>query len=202
MPFVPFVTVTLPKRLLVAALAALVIGGAAWLIARAGEPARRPSFAPAQSAGIAAEAAAVPGEPAPDFMLPNLQGEPVSLASLRGRPVIVYFWATWCHYCLETMPELQSLRQQHQPAGLEILAVNILESADKVRAHARRHGLTLPILLDQEGRVTQNYAVRATPAYYLIDRSGNVREILIGAAHPEELAQRLEAILSSEPSPG
>lgn len=135
------------------------------------------------------------GQPAPEFSLPDLSDNLVSLSSFRGRPVIVYFWATWCHYCLESMPRLQSVRSQHKSAGLEVLAINILESPDRVRAHARRHGLSLPILLDREAQVTRAYLVRATPSYYFIDADGVLKHIAVGSLEPDALDHHLQAIL-------
>lgn len=199
MPPVSFVAVRLSKRFLLAALLALALGGAA-LLARVLVPAltwHGPAVG-VRGQPAAVLAAARPGEPAPQFTLVGPDGKTVSLAALRGRPVILYFWATWCRYCQETLPELQALRHARSRAGLEVLAVNILESSAKVRAYLRQHGISLPVLLDHDGRVSQLYAVRATPSYYLIDPEGVLRDVLIGAVPPEELAARLESLLSSE----
>lgn len=135
------------------------------------------------------------GQPAPDFSLPDLSGKQVIRSSFQGRPVIVYFWATWCHYCRESMPHLEAAKAQHQADGLEVLAINILESADRVRAHARRHGISLPILLDLEAKATQAYLVRATPSYYFIDPEGVLRDVVVGSLEPEALQERIESIL-------
>lgn len=197
MAAVPFISVVIPKRRIIVALLVISAGGAAWLAAHwLGQPGRtaRPSLAVSSSAAI--EVLAEPGKPAPGFTLMDLEGREVSLGSFYGRPVVLYFWATWCHYCLEALPELQAARQKHMDSGLEILAVNILESPDKVRAYARRHGLALPILLDLEARVTQEYAVRATPTYYFIDAVGTLQGVLVGAARPGELDERLQALLA------
>jgi len=84
---------------------------------------------------------------------------------------------------------------------LEVLAVNILENKERVNAHVRRHNLALPVLLDQTALVTRLYGVRATPTYYLIDRDGTVRAIIVGAARPGVLQDRLETLFFT-PSPG
>lgn len=213
-----FYTVVIPKRLL---LVTVILGLLAVTVWRACER-RYPTPPPERIAQLmqavassAVPAAASPtgptallpaypvaqnlavGEPAPDFSLVDLSGRVISLSSLRGRPVIVYFWATWCHYCIETMPRLQAARAEHQLAGLEVLAVNILENPDRVRAHARRHGLSLPILLDRDATVTQAYLVRATPSYYFIDRGGILRHIAVGALDPDALADHLDSLLAA-----
>lgn len=196
-----FITVVIPKRFLFLALGLGVLALAAWSGWESRYPAPTPYHAaqtttalPSTTQSPQSQTVAI-GQPAPDFSLPDLGGNRLSLSSFRGQPVVVYFWATWCHYCLDSMADLQAARALHKELGLEILAINILESAERVRAHARRHGLTLPILLDLEALATQSYLVRATPTYYLIDHDGVLRDIAVGALDPQTLNDRLKSIL-------
>ena len=182
-----------PKRVLLLTLVAGIFALTAWLNWERSYPGPAANvLAPADSTHRTAI-----GEQAPDFSLPNLAGANVALSSLRGRPVVLYFWATWCHYCLEAMPELEAVRAEYKEAGLEVLAVNILENPEKVRAHVRRHNLSLPILLDLEALVTQSYVVRATPTYFLIDHEGILRDVIVGSPDPGVLQGRLQSILQS-----
>lgn len=135
------------------------------------------------------------GREAPDFTLTRLDGSRTALSAYRGRPVILYFWATWCSYCIEGMPELHALKRQYEEQGLEILAIDIMESADKVGRSVAAHGITLPVLLDDAGRVTEQYLVKATPTYIFIDRDGVYRDILVGAAREGALEGRLHPLL-------
>lgn len=195
-----FVSVVVPWRRLrvfLVALAAVALFFGLWLT----RPAPYPGPAAHVVAQEASDQTASLDQPAPDFTLPDLDGSPVSLSSFAGRPVIVYFWATWCHYCVPSMQELQAIRAQYRDQGLEVLAVNILENKERVNAHVRRHNLALPVLLDQTALVTRLYGVRATPTYYLIDRDGTVRAIIVGAARPGVLQDRLETLFFT-PSPG
>lgn len=136
------------------------------------------------------------GEPAPDFTLTDLEGKAHSLAAYRGRPVILYFWASWCPYCTNEMPQLNRVRAAYQDAGLEILAVNILEQAAKVRSVSRSLGIEYPVLLDEAGVVTRTFAVRATPTYVLIDREGVFRDVIVGSPREGVLKAKLEPLLA------
>lgn len=136
------------------------------------------------------------GEPAPDFTLTDVDGKAHSLAAYRGRPVVLYFWASWCPYCTNEMPQLNRVRAAYQEAGLEILAVNILEQPAKARSVSRSLGVEYPVLLDETGAVTRTFAVRATPTYVLIDREGIYRDVIVGSPREGVLQAKLEPLLA------
>ena len=193
---VTFHVVRLPKALLVLL---FCLGVAAWVGYRAQfvadyVPAAAPPEAGTPEQGPAANLAE-PGKPAPDFALPSLDGGTVSLSAYRGRPVILYFWASWCSYCLEGMPDLEALRDQYREQGLEVLAINIMESADKAKRTVSALRVSLPVLLDTSGEVTEQYLVKATPTYVFIDRDGVYRDALIGKAREGALEGRLQPLL-------
>lgn len=142
------------------------------------------------------------GKTAPDFTLENLEGEPVSLSALRGRPVVLYFWATWCSYCTSDLPRLAEVYSRHRSDGLEVLAIDILESKERVARAAADLRLPFPVLLDADARASQLYAVRATPTYVFIDRAGVVRSILIGSPRPGAVEGRMAPILKPLEEPG
>lgn len=135
------------------------------------------------------------GKVVPDFTLADIDGRAVSLSAYRGRPVIVYFWASWCPYCIDEMPGFNGLRDKYQDAGLEILAVNILEQAAHVRASAREMNLSYPVLLDQDARVTRSFVIRATPTFILIDRNGVYHDVVIGSPREGVLEGKIEALI-------
>lgn len=121
------------------------------------------------------------GSTAPGFTLPNLDGGPnVSLASLRGRVVLINFWATWCEPCKKEMPAMERLYQAHRERGFELLAISVGEAADVVRPFRDQLGFTFPVLLDREKRVAQSYQTFRFPESYLVGRDGRVVERYVG----------------------
>src|SRR5438445_6553903 len=104
-------------------------------------------LAAAAAPGLWAASTPAIGDEAPPFTLDDLAGREVSLASFRGRPVILHFWATWCPVCREEMPILEEAARD-RPADLTVLGINLAERRDKVAAYARGAGLTFPVLLD------------------------------------------------------
>ena len=135
------------------------------------------TLAAAPSEALLAELQLVPGGGAtpPALSLPDLDGRTVSLAGLRGQVVLVYFWATWCPYCVRELPStIESLQRRYRDQGLTVLAVNFEERREKVSAWVRARGLSMPVLLDADGDVSGDYRVTATPTAVLLDREGRV----------------------------
>ena len=109
------------------------------------------------------------GGATPALVLGNPAGQPVDLAQLRGKVVLVNFWATWCAPCVEEMPALARLRARLGPRGFEVLAVNQGEMPARVTAFAERAGLDLPVVLDREKSVSKDWKVRALPTTFVVD---------------------------------
>jgi peroxiredoxin len=123
-----------------------------------------------------------PAEPTPasDLELLDLTGHPVRLHDLRGRVVLLNFWATWCAPCREEMPALETLTRELGPRGLAVVGVNFKESRREVEAFMKEYRLTFPTLLDGDGRVAERYQVFALPVTFLVDRRGRVVGIVLG----------------------
>ncbi|MBI4504493.1 MAG: TlpA family protein disulfide reductase [Chloroflexi bacterium] len=136
------------------------------------------------------------GQPAPAFALSGLDGRRVDLADYRGRPVIINFWATWCVPCRKEMPDLEAAARQHREHGLIVLAVNVQEEPERVRAFLDELRLRelLP-LLDTNATVVARYQVVSLPTTYLVDRRGQLRDRHVGQLDAGDLARRLERIL-------
>lgn len=140
------------------------------------------------------------GRPAPDFTLGDLDGRNVSLSAYKGRPVVLYFWASWCRYCRDEMPRLDEwLQDAQQSADFVLFAVNIMESAATVQETLEALGVDLPVLLDRDGHVARQYLVYGTPSYYFIDAEGILRGRIFGSARPETLRARLAEIVNMPP---
>jgi cytochrome c biogenesis protein CcmG/thiol:disulfide interchange protein DsbE len=116
------------------------------------------------------------GFQAPDFALPNLEGETVSLGDLRGQLVLVNFWATWCEPCRDELPAIQEVYQNSD--DLVVLGVDLQEGIEDVKAFIEKEGLTFPILLDKDGHVSNMYRTRDLPTSFFLNADG-----IIGAVH-------------------
>lgn len=122
------------------------------------------------------------GDPAPEFRLSSLDGKAVDLSSLRGKVVMVHFWATWCPPCVEELPTLERLYRTHFGKDLEILAVSVDEGgAGAVVPFMQKNRFALPILLNPDQSVSRSYGTFKFPETYLVDREGVVRKKVIGA---------------------
>ena len=121
------------------------------------------------------------GNPAPDFQLQDLDGQPVALSNLKGKAVLLNFWATWCPPCRREMPYLQEICDEWPEEWLVVLTINIGESASKVREFIQNYGLSFPVLLDTKEDVAQKYNIRGIPTTFFIDKDGIIREQIIGA---------------------
>lgn len=118
--------------------------------------------------------------PVPPLSGPDLAGQHWDLAALRGRAVLVNFWATWCAPCKEEMPTLQALADL---AGdrLAVLAVNVRESPRRVARYVQQAGLRLVVLPDPQGRITGDWGARVFPTTVLVDRAGRPQRVVTGA---------------------
>jgi len=142
------------------------------------------------------------GRAAPDFVLERLGGGSLRLSELQGGPVLVNFWASWCPPCREELPVLVDAYETHRGAGLTVVAVNLQEADDQVRAFAEEYGLTFPVVIDRDGEVADAWRlggpIRGLPSSYFLDERGVVRDVFYGPLTQRELETRLEAIFSSE----
>ena len=134
-----------------------------------------------QPTGSSATAAPQIGKLAPDFQLPNLDGQVVTLSDLRGKPVLINFWATWCLPCREEMPYLQQIYDEWTGKGLVLLAIDIGETPDTVKEFMQEYDLSMPVLLDTSQGVAQRYNITGIPTTFLIDTDGIIRAKVIGA---------------------
>jgi thiol-disulfide isomerase/thioredoxin len=128
--------------------------------------------------------------PAPDFVLGDMDEEKVSLKELRGKVVLINFWATWCPPCRREMPSMERLYQKINGDNFTVLAVNQMEAEDLVFAFTGQLevDLTFTILFDKDSSVSQAFNVKGLPTSYLIDKKGNIRYRAIGGRefdHPE-----------------
>jgi len=122
-------------------------------------------------------------KPAPDFILKDIHGKPISLAQFKGKPVLLNFWATWCGPCREELPSMQRLHKASKNnGGFQIIAISIDRfNMKKVNQYAEDLSLTFPILIDPDRETRKNYFIRGLPTSYLIDSEGKLRGFVSGA---------------------
>jgi cytochrome c-type biogenesis protein len=115
------------------------------------------------------------GEPAPAFAATTLAGDSLALADLKGQPVLLNLWATWCIPCRKEVPELQALHEKLTARGLKVVGVSVDDGGDDaVREFVREFGVTYTILRDPAQNVYSAFFVPGVPATFLIDRSGKI----------------------------
>ncbi len=158
-------------------------------------PAAPSISAPADSGDLAAlEVAPRQGALAPDFSLFNLEGEQITLSELRGHPVMINLWATWCAPCRIEMPHIQDRFERYAGEGFLVLAIDFDEPADIVADFRDELGLTFDILLDPGAEVQELYRNRNYPSTFFVDADGVIQVQHIGLMTEGQLDENLAAI--------
>lgn len=138
------------------------------------------------------------GESAPAFVLADLDGNPLSLGDLRGRPVIVNFWASDCGPCIEEFPLLTAAAAAHQGDQLAVVGIVVRDSSEAARDFLARMGATWPSAMDPGDAVASQYGIIGPPDSFFINRDGIVVSRQIGPLSAVDLERRLAGILGEE----
>ena len=148
-----------------------------------------------------AEMPALEGSPAPDFTLNDLSGKPVQLSALKGKVVLVNFWATWCPPCREEIPSMIRLNQLMQGKNFQMLAISIDEGGKgAVQEFFKKGRGSLPVLLDSDGKQARRYGTTGVPETFIIDARGIIRKKVIGGVDwsSPEVVQFLEQMMQTK----
>ena len=132
---------------------------------------------------------------APDFTLIATNGEMITLSELRGQPVVLNFWATWCPPCRAEMPALQQASRDFNGQAT-IIGVNQGESAEQITSFAFDLGIAFPLLVDENNAVNRLYRISALPTTYFIGADGVVQEVFTGTLNGGVIADRVEGMLA------
>lgn len=133
------------------------------------------------------------GKRAPNFSMTLDDGRTITLHDLKGRPVMINFWATWCGPCRIEMPEI--VRTAQSTPELAVLAVNVQEQLPLVQSFAEDFAMDLPIIRDEEGSIQNLYQIRGMPTTYFVDKNGAIRAVWAGVLTPARLAELLDQIM-------
>jgi peroxiredoxin/outer membrane lipoprotein-sorting protein len=141
------------------------------------------------------EGSAFVGKPAPPFKLTALDGKSqVALTALKGKVVVLDFWAVWCPHCVDEMPSLNQFAEQRKNTGVVVLAIDQDDDKEKVKPFVAEHNLTLQVLLDDGHKVSEDYGVNGIPHTVVIGRDGQVKNVFIGygPGSDEKLAKAVD----------
>jgi peroxiredoxin len=147
-------------------------------------------------------AAATKGHSAPDFVLTDLQGRTVKLSDLRGKAVVLNFWATWCPPCKEEIPWFVELQKRYGSQGLQIVGVSMDDDRDQkdVEKFAAANSINYPVLLGKENVAEQYGGIDYLPTTFYIDRDGIVMDRVFGQPGRDEIEQNVKRAIASKPS--
>ena len=137
---------------------------------------------------------ALVGKAAPDFTLSTVEGKAYSLSALKGKPVLLDFWATWCGPCRKAMPLVEKLSQEYKDEGLTVLGVDAREEREVVAAFLKKTPLPYAAVLSGESTVLADYEVKGYPTFVLVDREGKIAAYEIGFGGEEMLRGMLEKV--------
>lgn len=141
------------------------------------------------------------GGPAPDFTLTLLDGKEIRLSDLRGQPVVVNFWASWCYpACWNEAPRLEATWQRYKDQGVMLIGIIYQDAEKNAREFIAEHGKTYPNGMDVKSRIAIEYGVFGIPETFFIDREGNVAHKHIGEIEMETLTAETEALLLKPPA--
>lgn len=127
------------------------------------------------------------GQRAPEFALPSLGGSTVALSSMKGKVVLIDFWAQWCEPCKKELPQLDRLARQYAQKGVVVVAVNIDKQRDNAARMVKQLGVTMPVLLDPAGSVAGAYDLPKMPTSFVVDKKGIVRYVNEGFDGPKDV---------------
>ena len=137
------------------------------------------------------------GVQAPEIGLRDTEGHEIRVAGLRGKVVLVDFWASWCRPCQEELPVLEQLYQRYRERGLVVVGVNVDQRASNMSRFLSRRPVSFPVVHDARHAVADRYEPTTMPSSYLVDREGVVRHVYRGfrAADAAELERAIVALL-------
>ena len=140
-------------------------------------------------AGAAERPAIRVGTAPPSFVLKDLSGTERRFPDAAGVPTVIHFWSTTCNFCLEEMPAIDALYRSYRSRGLKILAVNVGDSREAARAFGAKTGVSYQVLLDTDRSVAGRYGISGLPATFFVDRRGQIKHKVLGAADSATLAR-------------
>ena len=176
------------------AVALLLVFGAILINYSTGKQSADTRTAAARGGTTSGRAGTQVGNPAPHFQLPKMDGSPISLTDLRGKPAVIVFWNAWCPVCKEETPRINALAAEYEGKGVRVLGINIKDSVARAEGGVKEFGIRYAVARDADASVARAYKVRGTPTIVILDRQGIVR--YFANELPGDYARRLNDLLA------
>ena len=148
---------------------------------------------------LAAQTGAMIGKPAPDLALPVVAngevGSRISVADLKGHPVLLDFWASWCGPCAVEAPVIDRVARRYEKRGLVVVGVNVDDGPEIIKAYAAQKGLSYPMVMDVGKQGSRAYGVDKLPSLIVIDKQGKVLAFLTGMIDEASLNEIITAAM-------
>ena len=138
------------------------------------------------------------GLPPPPLNLERIGGGKIDIKELKGKVILVNFWATWCAPCVSEMPEFEKLHRELEGRPFAVLAVSVDKNASTVEKFAGKNNLSFPILIDQGEAVARSWGTTGLPETFIIDREGNVAYKIIGPIEYESIRRKIGTLLTEK----
>ena len=174
-----------------------------WKLKSAADPLATPSGGEATGDGGEGQESALVGKQAPEIELNLVEGGRFKLSEHKQKIVILDFWASWCGPCLQVMPQIDRVVHEFAEQGVELIAINLEETPEQVKAALARLSLSTTVALDRDGRVAERYGATSIPQTVIIDREGKVARLFVGggARFDEQLRTALKTVIGATPQP-
>lgn len=148
---------------------------------------------------VASGPEALKGKPLPAFKMTPVSGGPLSSSALKGKVVILDFWATWCAPCVAASPTMQKLYSKYSSQGLVVIGSNITDTPAAIKAYMKKHGYTYPFSQGNE-EYSKKLGVQAIPVFVFVDRKGVVQRVDTGfsGSSPAEWEATVKSLLAKK----
>jgi thiol-disulfide isomerase/thioredoxin len=129
------------------------------------------------------------GQPAPEFSSVDIYSKPVKLSALRGKPILLNFWATWCPPCRAEMPEIEAMFQKYKNQ-VEFIGISPSDSVQELISYTATNGFNWTFISDADSEISFSYQVAAFPTTYIIDISGKISSVIVGGPLSRERIEK------------